>query len=45
MGSGGLSLAAAAGLAAAVAGYFALVPPSPANKVAGGIPAAQSGPR
>jgi len=41
MGSGGLCLAAAAGLAAAVAGYFALVPASPANKVAGGIPAAQ----
>jgi hypothetical protein len=36
-----LSLAVAAALAAAVAGYFALVPASPANKVAGGIPAAQ----
>ena len=41
MRSAGLCLAVAAGLAAAVAGYFALVPPSPANKVAGGIPAAQ----
>ena len=36
-----MSLAVAAALAAAVAGYFALVPASPANKVAGGIPAAQ----
>jgi hypothetical protein len=41
MRSAGLSLAVAAALAAAVAGYFALVPASPANKVAGGIPAAQ----
>ena len=37
MRSAGLSLVVAAGLAAAVAGYFAL---SPANKVAGGTPAA-----
>ena len=36
-----LSLAVAAGLTAALAGYLALVPPSPANKVAGGLPAAQ----
>lgn len=35
----GSSLAVAAGLAAAVAGYFALVPPSPANKVSGGTSA------
>ena len=35
----GSSLAVAAGLAAAVAGYFALVPPSPANKVLGGTSA------
>jgi hypothetical protein len=42
MGSGGLCLvAAAAGLAATLAGYIALVPPSPANKVADGIPTAQ----
>ena len=45
--SAGLSLAVAAGLAAAIAGYFALVPASPADKVAGGLPAAQPvcGPR
>lgn len=41
MRSARLSLAVAAGLAATVAGYFALVPPSPANKVAGGLPATQ----
>jgi hypothetical protein len=35
----GSSLAVAAGLAAAVAGYFALVPPSPANKVPAGTSA------
>jgi hypothetical protein len=34
-------LALAAGLAAVVAGYFALLPPSTADKVMGGAPAAQ----
>jgi len=39
--STGWVLALAAGLVAAAAGYFALVPPSPADKAAGGTPAAQ----
>lgn len=39
--SAGWALALAAGLAAATAGYFALVPPSPADRVAGSGPAVQ----
>jgi hypothetical protein len=39
--SAGWALALAAGLAAAVAGYFVLVPPRPADKAAGGTPPVQ----
>ena len=39
--SAGWALALAAGLAAAIAGYFALVPPSPADKAAGDPSAAR----
>jgi hypothetical protein len=41
MKSVGLGLALAAGLAAAMGGYFALVPPSPADKSAAGTAAVQ----